>query len=55
MSWRSVRSATGIGVRLMRGWTRTEDHGGPRQRVGGAVADGRLVAVAGEGRVHDVA
>ena len=45
MSWRSVRSAAGVSVRLMRGSARTEDHGGPRQRLVGAVAGQRLLAV----------
>jgi len=42
------------GVCLMRGWTRRTmvDN---RQRVVGAVAGRRLLAVAGEGRVHDAA
>jgi len=35
----------GVGVRLMRGWARTEDHGGPRQRVVGAVAGQQLLAI----------
>jgi len=45
MSWRSVRSAAGVGVRLMHGWARMEDHGRPRQRLVSAVAGRRLLAV----------
>ena len=45
MSWRSVLSAAGVGVLLMRGWARTKDHGRTRQKVVVTVAGRRLLAV----------
>jgi len=46
--WRSVRSAPGVAVGLLRGWSRTEDHGGPRQSAVGAVAGEGCLLLSGK-------